>query len=72
MAEDLIITLLIVGLAWWHRDPWAYVIAGFSLIFFGLHFAGAIADITTLQSVFLVALGVYSFFKAAWDRPKKK
>ncbi len=72
MAEDLIITILIVALAWWHRKPWEYAIAGFALLLYGIHFGGGITDITIPQSVLLVVLGLYSFTKAAWDRKKKE
>jgi len=70
MTEELFILLMINGLAWWHREPWAYVISGFTLLLYGLHYAGAIADITLYLSILLVGLGIYTFFKAAWDRNK--
>ena len=57
---DLAVTVIIVILAWWHREPFSYATSGFALLFYGLCFAGAITD-------FIVALGPCSFFKALGD-----
>lgn len=61
----------IVALAWWHRDKLSYVLAGFALLIYGLTYAGAIDDSTIYISSLLIILGIYSFFKAAWDRRDK-
>lgn len=68
MTESLILLLLIVLLAYWHRDPWLYVGAGFTLIIYGLRYTGD----DSYLSWFLIAIGAYSFFKAMWERKRKK
>ncbi len=69
---DLLVTVAIVLLGWWHRDPWGYIAAGFAFIFYALHYAGAMVDIKVYLTTILISLGVFSFAKAAWDRRKKK
>lgn len=68
---NMALIIAIVGLAWWHRDPFAYVISGFALILYGLYFTGAITDINLYLGIFIITLGIYSFMKAAWDRKRK-
>ncbi len=72
MTPELFIVLLIVGLAWWHREPWPYAFAGFTLLIFGLNYAGVVENTTYYYSSMILFLAIYTFFKAAWDRPNKK
>lgn len=71
MTEDLYIILLLVGLAWWHRDWVAYALSGFALIIFALSYMEVIDSMVTPLGLILIALGCYSFFKALWDRSRK-
>lgn len=60
----LALVLLIVVLAYWHRDMWLYILAGMASITF------AATYITTdlYIGLLFILFGVYQFFKAALDR----
>ena len=69
----LVIGLLIVAgfvaLAWWHRDPYFYIVAGFAFILYGFAFW----DTSWYLSLLFVVAGALMFFKASYEfRERKK
>ena len=60
----LLLVLVLTGLAYWHRDRLLYVVAGLGFLLIGVDYI----DTNVYIGILLVVVGVYSFFKAAWDR----
>lgn len=48
-------------LAYWHRDKFLYLLAGFACLLFGFEFWGT----STYLSLLIGVLGIYNFFKMA-------
>jgi hypothetical protein len=65
----LVILLFTTILAYWHRDKFLFGISGIFLIIYGLT---QINSETWYLSLFMVVLGIYNFFKAAWDYERRK
>ena len=66
-GDDLVglsLVLVLTGLAYWHRDRLLYVVAGLGFLLIGVDYI----DTNVYIGILLVVVGVYSFFKAAWDR----
>jgi len=64
----MVIIILMVVLAFWHRDPIMYVLAGFSFILYGF----TLWTTSWYLSILLVVAGMGLFIKAGIDRKKKK
>ena len=63
----LAIIIMLVILAFWHRDPIMYVLAGFSFILYGF----TLWTTSWYLSILLVVAGMALFVKARVDRKKK-
>jgi len=55
------IMIFINILAYWHRDKWLYLLAGFACLLFSFSFWSTSAYL----SILLACLGIYNFFKMA-------
>jgi len=60
----LLLVLVLSGLAYWHRDRLLYVVAGLGFLLIGVDYF----DTNVYIGILLVVVGIYNFFKAAWDR----
>jgi len=63
----LVVIIFLVILAFWHRDPIMYVLAGFSFILYGF----TLWTTSWYLSILLVVAGMALFVKARVDRKKK-
>ncbi len=65
-----LLLLFLSGLAYWHRERFLYIIAGFSLLLFGLVFSFTdVGGSYQYMGIFIIALAIYDFAKAAWEKP---
>ena len=57
----LVVAVVLLVIAYWHRDRWLYVLAGFGMLVYAISF---MEESLALSSLIMV-LSVYNFFKAA-------
>ena len=63
----LLILALFKGFAYWHRERWLYVLAGFASLAIGFTYV----DTNFAIGILFLAWGGYDFAKAMWDKGKK-
>ncbi len=66
-AVSLGIIVLSIILAFWHRDPWAYLTAGILTLIYGIGYWGT----SHLTAVLIVGFSLYLFVKM-WDKKEGK
>jgi hypothetical protein len=69
-ALVMLLSLILGGLAYWHRDRWLYILSGFAFLFCGGYFF-TIHSVGIYPGILFMLLGMYGFFKAAWERKQK-
>lgn len=65
---DLVFLVLLIVLAYWHKDVLLYCLAGFSIVIYAV--TQALTFNLQPMTIILVVFGIYCFVKAKYDKKK--